>query len=104
MDALQKYTRTYTRLLMRVQNISWKSHPTKKHIYGDLPSIPTILKARRVQFAGHFFRAENEIIFSLLLWNTNETSSRKLRYPDVIARDIGIDINDLGTVMLDREI
>ena len=58
---------TYTRLLMRVQNISWKSHPTKKQIYGDLPSILSILKARRVQFAGHCFRAENEIISSLLL-------------------------------------
>ena len=30
---------TYTRLLMRVQNISWKSHPTKGQIYGDLPPI-----------------------------------------------------------------
>ena len=96
---------TYTRLLMRVQNISWKSHPTKKQIYGDLPSISSILKARRVQFAGHCFRAENEIISSLLLWTpTNQTRSRKLSYPDVIARDIGIDRNDLGTVMLDREI
>ena len=109
MDALQKMEAlldgTYTRLLMRVQNISWKSHPTKKQIYGDLPSISSILKARRVQFAGHCFRAENEIISSLLLWTpTNQTRSRKLSYPDVIARDIGIDRNDLGTVMLDREI
>ena len=50
---------TYTRLLMRVQNISWKSHPTKKQIYGDLPSISSILKARHLQFAGNCFRAEN---------------------------------------------
>ena len=28
---------TYTRLLMRVQNISWKSHPTKVYIYNTLP-------------------------------------------------------------------
>ena len=93
------------RLLMRVQNISCKSHPTKKHIYGDIPSISSILKARRVWFAGHCFRAENEIISSLLLWTpTNQTRSRKLSYPDAIARDIGIDRTDLGTVMLDREI
>ena len=50
---------TYTRLLMRVHNISWKSHPTKKQIYGDLPSISSILKAKSVQFAGHCFRSEN---------------------------------------------
>ena len=96
---------TYTHLLMQVQNISWKSHPTKKHIYGDLPAISSILKARRVQFAVHCFRAENEILSSLLLWTpTNQARSRKLSYPVVIARDIGIDRNDLGTVMLDREI
>ena len=96
---------TYTRLLMRVQNISWKSHPTKKQIYGDLPSISSILKARRVQFAGHCYRAENELISSLLLWKpNNQPRSRKLSYPDVIARDVGISRQDLGTVMLDREV
>ena len=95
---------TYTRLLMRVQNLSWKSHPSKKEIYGDLPSISSILKARRVQFAGHCFRAEGEIISSLLLWKpSTHTRSRKLSYPDVIARDAGINRQDLGTVMQDRE-
>ena len=33
---------TYTRLLMRVQNLSWKNHPIKSEIYGDLPSISVI--------------------------------------------------------------
>ena len=95
---------TYTRLLMRVQNLSWKSHPSKKEIYGDLPSISSLLKARRVQFAGHCFRAEGEIISSLLLWKPcTHTRSRKLSYPDVIARDVGINKHDLGTVMQDRE-
>ena len=95
---------TYTRLLMRVQNISWKTHPTKGQIYGDLPPISSILKARRVQFAGHCFRAEGEIISSLLLWTPSTHSrSRKLSYPDVIARDAGIDRRDLGRVMQDRD-
>ena len=33
----------YTHLLMRVQNLSWKSHPTKKQIYGNLQLISTIV-------------------------------------------------------------
>ena len=79
--------------------------PNKKTDLWDLPSIKSILKARRVQFAGHCFRAENEIISSFLLWTpNNQTRGRKLSYTDVIARDVGIDRNDLGTVMLDREI
>ena len=30
---------TYTRLLMRVKNLSWKNHPTLLQIYGNIPRI-----------------------------------------------------------------
>ena len=56
---------TYTRLLMRVKNMSWKCHPTKKQIYGDLHPISSLLRARRVQFAGHCFRASTGVVSSL---------------------------------------
>ena len=59
---------TYTRLLMRVQNLSWRQHSTKAQIYDKNPPVSSIVQARRVQFAGHCFRAENEIISTLLLW------------------------------------
>ena len=51
------------------QKNSWKSHPTKKQIDEDLPSIPSILKTRQIQSVGHCFRAVNEIISYLLLWS-----------------------------------
>ena len=51
---------TYTRLLMRVQNISWKSHPTKTFIYNSLPPISSLVQSRRVQLAGHCCRAEQK--------------------------------------------
>ena len=41
---------TYTRLLMRVQNISWKTHPTKHLIYTNLPPVSRLVQARRVRF------------------------------------------------------
>ena len=40
----------YTRLLRRVQNLSWKNHPTLETIYGNLPRISSILMKRSVQF------------------------------------------------------
>ena len=40
---------TYTRLLMRVQNISWKSHPTKVYIYNTLPPVSSLVQSRRVR-------------------------------------------------------
>ena len=97
---------TFTRLLMRAQNLSWKRHPTKREIYGSIPPVSAIVKARRVQFAGHCLRAENEVISSLLLWQpTSQTPrGRKLSYPDVISRDTGIERQDLRKTMLDREV
>ena len=42
--------------------------PTKERIYGDLPPISNTLRRRRLLFAGHCLKAEDEINSSLLLW------------------------------------
>ena len=53
---------TYTRLLMRVQNMSWKNHPTKAEIYGEIPPISVTVAQRRARFAGHCLRAKDQMI------------------------------------------
>ena len=96
---------TYTRLLRRTKNLSWRSHPTRKLIYGDLHPVSSLVKARRVQFAGHCHRAENEVISSLILWRPSPLGQRsqRLTFPDVISRDTGIMKEDLMTAMQDRD-
>ena len=96
----------YTRLLMRVKNLSWKKHPTRKQIYGNLTPASSLVRQRRTQFAGHCQRANNEIISSLILWKPHAEGrkSRKLTFPDVISRDTGIASDDLKTAMEDREV
>ena len=98
--------RTYTRLLMRVQSLSWKKHPNKEQIYGNLPPISQLVKKRRVQFAGHCFRASGEMVSSLILWKPESNGRRghKLTYPDVLAKDTGIRLEDLGEAMGNREV
>ena len=95
----------YTRLLMRVKNLSWKRHPTKIEIYGDLPSVSSIVRSKRAQFAGHCFRATSEIISSLVLWKPKSVGrrSRKLSFPDTFRKDTNLNEQDLKTAMLDRE-
>ena len=92
---------TYTRLLMRAKNLSWKRHPTKEQIYGDLKPVSALVKSRRVQFAGHCFRAEHEVISSLILWKPEPSGKRsqRLTFPDVIARDTGLCKEDLHVAM-----
>ena len=96
---------TYTRLLMRVKNLSWKHHPTKHQIYGSLPPVSSIVQSKRVQFAGHCLRASSEIISPVVLYKSHSIGrrSRKLNYVDTIKRDTGLLEEDLKTSMLDRE-
>ena len=60
---------TYTRLLMRVQNINWKQLFALEQIHGNLPKASGVVKMRRDRFTGHCLRAKEEIIFDLLLWS-----------------------------------
>ena len=75
-------------------------------IYKNIPPISRLVQARRVRFAGHCYRAEHEIIPNLLLWKPNSRNKRgrKLTYPDVISRDVGLNQEDLRSAMLDREV
>ena len=93
----------YTRLLMHVTHLSWKQHPNKTIVYCDLPPVSSIVRSKRVQFAGHCFRATSEIISPLVLWKPSSVGrrSKKLTYVDTLVRDTGLDIQDLKTAMLD---
>ena len=91
---------TYTNLLRRVKNISWRDHASLNRIYGNLPRVSAKLTQRRVQFAGHCYRADDEIISSLLLWKPSaQNRSNRLTYPAVIARDTGLQVEDLPAAM-----
>ena len=82
----------HTRLLRRVQNLSWKNHPTLETIYGNFPRISSILMKRRVQFAGHCSRTSDELASSFVFWRlpSSHKRSRKLTFPDTICRDTSI--------------
>ena len=49
----------YTRMLRAVLNISWRQHPSKSDLYGDLPCISETLRDRRLRFAGHCYRSKD---------------------------------------------
>ena len=97
----------YTRLLMRAQNISWKKHPTKQEIYGGLPPISTVIAQRRSRFAGHCMRAEDQIISEVLplcLQQGHRRGRRPLTFPDIVARDVKLSVEDMRVAVLDRAV
>jgi exonuclease III len=97
---------SYTRLLMRAQNLSWKKHPTKKKIYGHLPPISTVVAQRRARFAGHCMRAQDQLVSQVLPLRLRQTSRgrRPLTYTDIVARDVHLPVEEMRVAMLDRAV
>ena len=62
----------YTKLLRRALNVSWKDHVSNHDLYGDLPLLSATIKQRRLRFAGHCFRAEDQPISKLLFWSPSQ--------------------------------
>jgi hypothetical protein len=97
---------TYTRLLMKAQNLSWKKHPTKKEIYSGLPPISSVIAQRRARFAGHCMRAQDQLISTILPLRFQQAGRgrRPLTFPDIVARDVNMTVEDMRVAMLDRAV
>ena len=52
------HLQSYTRMLQKIQNVSWRHHMTNQELYGSLPRITTIVRQRRLRQAGHVMRHE----------------------------------------------
>ena len=81
----------------------WSEQATKERIYGNLPPISdTFLVYQCLQFAGHFLRAESEVLSTLLLWSHSfPIHYRKTTYPQMLSQDSGIEIGEHSQAMRD---
>ena len=97
----------YTRLLRRALNITWRSHTTNKVLYGNIPYITTTICKRRMKFAGHMQRHDDQPAHHLLFWTPPYGKRYRgrpfLTYPDVLRRDTKLSAVDLGVTMMDRD-
>ena len=98
---------TYTRLLRKALNVSWKQHMTNVELYGELPPVSEKIAMHRLRLAGHCVRHKEEMASDLVLWEpTHGRPSRgrkHLTYIDTLRKDTGLeDTKDIRNVMLDR--
>jgi len=81
----------FTRMLRAVLNVSWREHPTKERLYGNIPKLSDVIKEQRTRFAGHCYRSKAELISDLLLWQPSHGYSRRGRpnknYIDQLTND-----------------
>ena len=88
---------TYTRMLTHAYDISWKSYPTNKSLYGTLPRVSEKVRQRRLTLAGHVSRHE-EPTGRLLLWTPS--AKRRIGRPFVTLTNI---IEEETGLLTDRQ-
>ncbi len=96
----------YTNLLHCALNVDWRGHVTNEELYGDLPRLSHKLRRKRLQFAGHSFRAKEEAVSKVILWQPSHGQKSRGRplttYVDLLMRDTGLRVEELATTMVDR--
>ncbi|MCP4486013.1 MAG: RNA-directed DNA polymerase [Gammaproteobacteria bacterium] len=97
----------YTRMLRRVFGISWKSHTPNTVLYGNIPPVTDTIKTRRLRFAGHIHRLQDQPVQQLLFWQPSYGRRYQGRphktFPDVLYEDTGLDQSRLCLLMENRD-
>ena len=80
-----------------VKNVSWRDHLTNRKLYGHLPSLPSIVRQRRLALAGHVMIPEEPAT------STRRIGRPRLTMRDVLKKDTGLDVEELVVVMKDKK-
>ena len=103
----KKLDGNYTRMLRAILNKSWRQHPTRHQLYGQLPSITRTIQARRTRHTGHCWRSRDELISDVLLWTHTYGRAKAWRlartYIQQLCEDTECSPEDLPEAMNDRE-
>ena len=99
----KKLDGNYTRMLRAILNKSWRQHPTKQQLHGQLPPITKTIKVRRTRHAGYCWRSRDELISDALLWTPSHGQARAGRpartYIQQVCEDTGCSPEDLTEAM-----
>ena len=63
-----KLNGAYTRMLRAALNAHWDQRVTNKKLYNNFPKTTETIRYRRLQFSGHIWRHDGEIVHNLLFW------------------------------------
>ena len=103
----KKLDGNYARMLWAILNKSWRQHPTKQQLYGNLPPITKTIQVRRTRHAGHSWRSRDELISDVPLWTPSHGRAKAGRpartYIQQLCVDTGCSPEDLPEAMDDRE-
>ena len=76
----------YTRMFRRVCNISWKSHTPNTELYGKIPKLSATIMRRRLRFAGHLARHDDQPANRLNCFGNHHAESATMEVPGIHTR------------------
>ena len=98
---------SYTRILRAAQNKSWKENLTNEELYKRIPIVTETIRKQRMRFAGHYWRADNELVSTVLLWQPQHGQRSRGRpaktYTDQLVEDTECTLDVLPNTMNDRD-
>ena len=68
---------TYTRMLRKALNVSWKQHMTNEELYKNLQNVSKKIAERRLRLCRHCLRHPEEIASHLVLWQSTIGSNSR---------------------------
>ena len=99
----KKLDGNYTRMLRAILNKSWRQHPTRHQLYGNLLPITKTIQVRRIRHAGHCWRSRDELRSDVLLWTPTHGRAKVGRPTRTCIQQICEDTGYCPEVMNDRE-
>jgi len=78
-------------------NISWKEHICNSEIFAGIEPISILIRDRRVKFAGHCLRAEDQPVKDLVLWSGigKGRGGNFKTFPKILCNDLA-DLKKIG--------
>ena len=102
----RKLDGVFTRMLRKTLGLTWEDMVPNKELYGDLPTLSSELRQRRLRFSGHCWRRTDEICSQMLMWQPPHGKRRrgapKRTYIDMLEEDTELQREDLQNLMKDR--
>ena len=94
---------SYTRMLQKTQNMSWRHHMTNQELYG---SLPWTVRQRHLRLAGHVMR-HDEAANKVLLWKPDGPRRRgrpTTTLQNIIEKDTNLSGTNLIAAMKNRNL
>ena len=95
-------------MLRSALGYSWKDRIRNEDLYGHLQKATDKIRTRRLRLVGHLKRHPEEVAHKLTFWlpaqGKRNRGAPKTTFVQLLEKDTGLTIEEMGNQMMDRDI